>query len=132
VDITLTTTTWEVMLNGGLTADVSGSATGMTSAWTYLILDGDFGTGGGSSPSGLVHGGNMALSHWAVFPYILPDWRILSHYTAAITGFGLLPAPIGPSISPVSGPPANVAQDIHLANAEANSGVPDNPGRSSL
>ncbi len=109
VDIMLTTTTWKVMLNGGLTASVSGSATGMTSAWTYLILDGDFGTGGGSSPAGLVNGGNMSLSHWAVFPYILPDWRILAHYTAAITGFGLLPAPVAPGISPVSSPPVNVS-----------------------
>lgn len=109
VDITLTTTTWEVMLNGGLTADVSGSATGMTSAWTYLILCGDFGSGGGANPSGLAHGGNVSLSHWAVFSYILPGWRILAHYTAAITGFGLLPAPVGPGIAPVSSPPVNVS-----------------------
>ncbi len=116
VDITLTTTTWEVMLNGGLTADVSGSATGMTSAWTYLILNGDFGSGGGASPSGLVHGGNVSLSHWAVFSYILPDWRILSHYTAAATGFGLLPAPVATAISPVSGPPVNVTTEATPAS----------------
>ena len=112
VDMTLTTTTWTVMLNGGLTADASGSATGMTSAWTYLILCGDFGSGGGASPSGLAHGGNMSLSHWAVFSYILPDWRILSHYTAAVTGFGLLPAPVAPAISPVSSPPVNVSSNV--------------------
>jgi len=112
VDMKLTTTTWEVMLNGGLTADVSGSATGMTSAWTYLILGGDFGSGGGASPSDLVHGGNMSLSHWAVFGYQLPSWRVLAHYTAAITGFGLLPAPVAPSISPVSSPPPNVSTQL--------------------
>jgi hypothetical protein len=81
----------------------------MTSAWTYLILCGDFGSGGGANPSGLAHGGNVSLSHWAVFSYILPDWRILAHYTAAITGFGLLPAPVGPGIAPVSSPPVNVS-----------------------
>jgi hypothetical protein len=112
VDVTLTTTTWTVMLNGGLTATVSGSATGMTSAWTYLILCGDFGSSGGTGSSNLEHGANMSLAHWAVFPHILPAWRILSHYTAAITGFGLLPAPVGAQISPVSSPPVNVATSI--------------------
>ena len=112
VDITLTTSTWNVKVNGGLTADVSGSGAGMTSAWTYLILCGDFGSSGGTSPASLVHGGNMSLSHWAVFPYALPAWRILAHYTAAITGFGLLPAPVATQISPVSGPPVNVATSI--------------------
>jgi len=94
VDMLFTTTTWRVLVNGGLTADVSGSATGMTSAWTYLILDGDMGTSGGASPSAIQHGGNMALAHWAVFGYQLPAWRLLAHYTAAVTGFGLLPAPV--------------------------------------
>jgi len=94
IDMLLTTTTWNVLVNGGLTANVSGSATGMTSAWTYLILDGDMGTGGGASTSDIQHGGNMSLAHWAVFGYRLPAWRLLAHYTAAATGFGLLPAPI--------------------------------------
>jgi len=94
VDMTLTTTTWNVLVNGGLTANVSGSATGMTSAWTYLILAGDMGASGGASPSSIQHGGNIAYSHWVVFSYILPTWRLLAHYTAAISGFGLLPAPI--------------------------------------
>jgi hypothetical protein len=94
VDMLLTTTTWQVLLNGGLTANVSGPATGMTSAWTYLILCGDMGTSGGASPSAIQHGGNMALAHWAVFGYQVPAWRLLAHYTAAITGYGLLPAPV--------------------------------------
>ena len=119
VDITLTTTTWEVRLNGGVTAAVSGSATGMTSAWTYLILCGDFGTAGGTTPSSLEHGGNMSLSHWAVFPYILPAWRILSHYTAAVTGFGLLPAPVAGQASPVSSPPVNVSLATPAAGWQA-------------
>jgi hypothetical protein len=126
VDMTLTTTTWEVMLNGGLTADVSGSATGMTSAWTYLILNGDFGSGGGGNPGGLQNGGNMSLSHWAIFPYILPDWRILAHYTAAITGFGHLPAPIGTAVNPVSSPPTNIATAVS-AQAQNNAGYQTTP-----
>ena len=55
----------------------------------------------------------MSLSHWAVFPYILPAWRILAHYTAAITGFGLLPAPVATQISPVSSPPFNVSTALN-------------------
>lgn len=93
VDLALTTTTWTVLVNGGLTANVSGTATGMTSAWTWLTLNGDYGTAGGNIPADIVHGGNVAYSHATVFPAVLPAWRLLSHYAAAITGFGLLPAP---------------------------------------
>ena len=45
VAMTLTTTTWTVYVDGGVTAQVSGSATGMTSAWTDLIVNGDMGGG---------------------------------------------------------------------------------------
>ena len=55
-----------------------------------------------------------------MFPYILPDWRILAHYTAAITGFGLLPAPVATAISPVSSPPVNV---IHRTPSPAATGT---------
>ena len=43
--------------------------------------------------TGLVHGGNVAVSHLAVYPSQLPAWRIRAHYWAAISGFGILPAP---------------------------------------
>ena len=43
--------------------------------------------------TGLAHGGNVAVSHLAVYPSQLPAWRIRAHYWAAITGFGQLPAP---------------------------------------
>ena len=43
--------------------------------------------------TGLAHGGNVAVSHLAVYPSQLPAWRIKAHYWAAITGFGQLPAP---------------------------------------
>lgn len=103
VHITLTTTTWSVLVNGGLTASVSGTATGMTSAWTWLTLNGDYGnTSGGGTPANLTHSGNVAYSHWTVFPSILPSWQMLGHYCAAITGFGLLPAPQTLSLSRVA------------------------------
>jgi hypothetical protein len=98
--VTLTETTWAVWLDGGANAQVSGTATGMTSAWTWLIANGDLGTHGGSSAgTGLVHGGNIALSHLAIYPTILPYYRILDHYWAAVTAFGQLPAPT--SVQPV-------------------------------
>jgi len=99
--VQLTTTTWSVQVNGGLTATASGTCTAMTSQCTWLTACGDLGTGGGSSPAGLAHGGNMALSHISIYPRILPQARILAHYTAAVTGFGLLPAPTSPGLSSV-------------------------------
>jgi hypothetical protein len=93
VVLTATTTTWAVYVDGGLTAKVTGTATGMTSAWTWLLLNGDLGTSGGSSLSSIVHSGNVAYSHCEVYSQILPAWRILARYAAATTGFGVLPAP---------------------------------------
>ena len=94
VTVTLTATTWQVWLDGGVNANVSGTATGMTSAWDWIILNGDLGANGGSSAgTGLVHGANMALSHVAIYPVVLPYYRILDHYWAAVTAFGQLPAP---------------------------------------
>lgn len=90
----LTTTTWTIYVNGGITAAVSGSAAGMTSAWSWLIANGDLGANGGSpGGTGLVHGGNMSASDLGVWPAPLPPWRIRAHYNAAATGFGLIPAP---------------------------------------
>lgn len=94
VTVELTTTTWQVWLDGGANADVSGTAAGMTSAWTWLIANGDLGSDGGSSAgTGLVHGGNISLAHIAVYPVQLPYYRVLDHYWAAISAFGQLPAP---------------------------------------
>ena len=97
--ITLTTTTWAVYVDGGQTATASGSATGMTSAWTYLLAAGDTGTAGGTGTASIAHSGNVSLAHLAVYPAILPAYRITAHYWAAITAFGLLPAPQGVSAS---------------------------------
>jgi hypothetical protein len=99
VSMTLTTTAWTVYVNGGATAQVSGTATGMTSAWTYLIANADMGSGGGGSTGGIAHGGNVSVSHLAVYPYALPYYRIMDHYFAAITAFGQLPAPTGVTIT---------------------------------
>jgi hypothetical protein len=100
VDVLLTTSTWRVLVNGGVTADVSGSGTSMTSAWTWLVLNGDMGnTSGGGTTANIQNGGNVSLSHWAVFPALLPAFRPLAHYCAASTAFGLVPAPTGVSLA---------------------------------
>jgi hypothetical protein len=95
VTLTATATSWTVWLDGGANAQVSGTAAGMTSAWTYLILNGDMGSSGGGSTGGLVHGGNVAIAHVAIYPCILPYYRIMDHYWAAVTSYGQLPAPGG-------------------------------------
>ena len=102
VTVTLTTTTWQAWLDGGANANVSGSAS-MSSAWEYFICNGDFGSFGGGSPGSLVHGGNIALSHLAIYSKVLPYYRILDHYWAAVTAFGQLPAPSGVQITWVNG-----------------------------
>ena len=98
VTVTLTTSGWAVWLDGGANATVSGSAS-MSSAWSYFIANGDFGSSGGGSPGSLVHGGNIALSHLAIYSKVLPYYRILDHYWAAVTSFGQLPAPSGVQIA---------------------------------
>jgi hypothetical protein len=112
----LTATTWQVWLDGGAGAYASGTATGMTSAWAWLIANGDLGTHGGSSAgTGLVHGGNVSLAHLAVYPYQLPFYRVLAHYWAGVTAFGQMPAPTAVTVTwsgmPGSGSATNVAQN---------------------
>lgn len=102
IDLQLTQTTWSVMVDGGLNASASGTVSAMTSSWSWLTFNGDYGnTHGGTTPAQLQHGGNVAYGHWAVFASELPAWRLLSHYSAAITGFGLLPAPQSVTVSEV-------------------------------
>lgn len=101
VSARLTSTTWEVKVNAGLSASASGTAAGMPD-FTWIIACGDLGSGGGSALSGIQHGGNMAVSHLAVFPGLLPAWREMSRFTAAVTGFGVLPAPTGLALSATS------------------------------
>lgn len=102
VHVTLTQTTFSVYVDGGLTAQVSGTATGMTSAWTWLAINADFGTSGGNSLSSNQHSGNVAYSSWTVYPSVLPAWRVRAHYCAGITAFGLLPAPTGLQLQAVN------------------------------
>src|SRR5207302_7804215 len=90
VAVNLTTTTWAVYLNGGVTAVASGSGASMTSAWTYLLANADMGANGGGSAANLAHAGNVSIGHLAVYPAQLPAWRILAHYCAGMTGFGVL------------------------------------------
>jgi hypothetical protein len=101
VDLSLTQTTVTAYVNGGLSAQVTATVPSMTSAWTWLTLNGDYGTSGGNSPASVQHGGNVAYSHWAVFTGTLPAWRVLAHYCAMVTGFGVLPAPQSMSLSTV-------------------------------
>jgi hypothetical protein len=88
----LTSTTWEVLVNGGLTASASGSGS-FGSSFTWLLLNGDFSGGGGNSSGASAHGGNVELSHWAVYSGLMPRYRELARCCAAWTGFGLIPAP---------------------------------------
>jgi len=97
ITMTMTSTTYQVWLDGGANANVTGS--GSFAAFTWLIANGDMGSNGGGSPSSLVHGGNVALSHIAVYPTVLPYYRVLDHYWAAVTAFGQLPAPTGVQVS---------------------------------
>ena len=106
VTVTMTTTGWQAWLDGGANAVASGSAS-MSSAWSYFIANGDFGSAGGNSPGSLVHGGNISLSHLAVYPYQLPYYRVLDHYWAAVTAFGQLPAPTGVQIAWTDGQAPN-------------------------
>lgn len=96
----LTETTWSVSLNGGAVT-ASGTATGMTSAWTWFLANGDLGSHGGSDLSAIENSGNVAYSHLAIYPARLPAWRQLAHYAAAVTGFGCLPVPTSVAVSAV-------------------------------
>lgn len=93
VVLTATAADWTAYLDGGMAAQVSGTAAGMTSAWDWLVIGADLAGGGGSSLSSATHMGNVAFSQAQVFPLVLPAWRVMAHYSAAATGFGLVPAP---------------------------------------
>lgn len=93
VAVELTTTTWRVILDGGLTADVSGTCPAMSSAWSWLILNGDMGTSAGSATGNIAHSSEAWFSHAAVYAGLLPAHRVRAHYAAAVTAGGTLPAP---------------------------------------
>lgn len=99
IAVVMTTTTWTVYVDGGITATVSGTASGMTSAWTWLLVNGDTGVNGGGNSSTIARGGNGNFSHIVVYPTQLPAARVLAHYCAAVTGFGVLPAPQGVAVN---------------------------------
>jgi hypothetical protein len=104
VTVELTQSTYTVYLNAGLNTSgaVSGSCTISASAWSWFIANGDLGSNGGSSAgTGLQHGGNVQVSHLQIYPGLLPLHRELAHYSAAITGCGLLPAPASVQASSV-------------------------------
>ncbi len=86
--VTITTTGWTVWLNGGIAANVSGSAT-VSSSWDTYVAGASLASG---TPSSM---GNAEYSHDAIYTAVLPAARILAHATAAYTAFGQLPAPTG-------------------------------------
>ncbi|HLK73784.1 MAG TPA: LamG-like jellyroll fold domain-containing protein [Streptosporangiaceae bacterium] len=100
VAFSISSSGWTVYLNGGITATGSSASVPGPSAFTWLTACGDFASGGGT-PSGIQHSGSMSVSHLAVYPRVLPAHRILAHYTAATTGFGVIPAPSGLALSQI-------------------------------
>ena len=101
--VLLTSSTYAVYVNGSITASASGPATISATAPTWFIANGDLGSNGGSSTAtGLQHGANVQVSHLQIYPGLLPLHRELAHYSAAITGCGLLPAPTGLQASSVA------------------------------
>jgi hypothetical protein len=97
ITVTLTQSSWTVWLNGGATAKVSGTAS-FTSTWSWLNFGASMGSGGGGNTAGITGLGDAAHSSLIVYPRVLPPSRIVSHYLAAVTGFGLVPAPTSPAV----------------------------------
>ena len=88
VTLTLTETTYQVWLDGGANGYITGS--GSFTSFTQVTANGNAGGG---------NGGNISLAHLAIYPYPLPYYRVLDHYWAAVTGFGVLPAPTGVQVT---------------------------------
>ena len=91
--LALTTTGYTVYVDGGQTARVSGTLSGVAASFSWLVVNGDMGANAASDTSAYEHGGNVAISHVKIYPAVLPAYRIWSHYVAAVTAFGLIPAP---------------------------------------
>jgi hypothetical protein len=101
--LALTTSGYTVYVDGGQTAQVSGSLSGVAASFTWVVINGDMGSNAASDTSAYQHGGNVAISHFAIYPAVLPAYRIWSHYNAAVTGFGQIPAPSGVTAEFVTG-----------------------------
>jgi hypothetical protein len=101
--LALTTSGYTVYVDGGQTAQVSGTLSGVAASFSWLVVNGDMGSNSASDTSAYQHGGNVAISHFAIYPAVLPAYRIWSHYNAAVTGFGQIPAPSGVTAEFVTG-----------------------------
>ena len=88
--VTITSTAWAVWLDGGSNAQVSGTGS-PSSSWSVFTV--------AAVPGGLGGCGNASFAHAAVYPVVLPYYRILDHYWSAITAFGQLPAPQAPKVT---------------------------------
>jgi hypothetical protein len=117
--VTMTSSSWTVWVNGGATAKVSGAAS-FSPNWTWLNVGASMGSSGGGSTGSVTGCGNASHSHVKVYPRVLPGSRIVSHYFAAATGFGLIPAPASPSTQYVA------AGSVLPSGTFANGGYGDN------
>jgi Concanavalin A-like lectin/glucanases superfamily len=88
--VTITSSAWTVWLDGGSNAQVSGTGS-PSSSWTVFTVGANQGGSGGC--------GNASFAHAAIYPCVLPYYRVLDHYWAAITAFGQLPAPQNPKVT---------------------------------
>jgi len=81
VALLLTQTTWQVILDGGAFPGASGSCN-LGSTWAFT----DFGGEADRLFSGNMFNGQVA--HLAIFPRLLPNARIVSHFYGTTAGFG--------------------------------------------
>jgi hypothetical protein len=94
VDVTMTTTSWQAWVNGGVVATASGTFGAIAGTWQHYMANGGTGTAGAPPASGTLTGcGNVQVSHLAVYPRVLPAARVTAHAMAAYAAFGQLPAP---------------------------------------
>lgn len=81
--ITLTPTAWTVTIDGGAFGpSIASGPASLASTWQWITF-------GGSADRVLTGGSsNISLAGMAVYPRVLPQSRILAHYSAALGGLG--------------------------------------------
>lgn len=92
VTVTMTATTWQCWLNGGIVATASGSLPGL-STWDAFSANA---TISGGSITGC---GNATISHLAIYGVASPAPQVISRAVAAYTAYGQMPQPTGANIT---------------------------------